>query len=257
MNFRTYRATDPSAPERWRALMQEAVCRWRDDWGIGPAADIACSLPQPDSGRPVERTWAVDGIPRLWLAAEEGLPAALERAMFAPDRFVAPADRHADSGFVLGIAHKACEDLIYTVVTILGLEHAELVEPDAPLKVPADLLCKGSGALEMSVSVAGKSLWFLAADLAARHRPLRALARPACRPLSHAAAGQPVHLRVEVGAANVPIGVLRTLGIGDVIRLEASLDDPMRVVVVEGSGACEAQLCTADGQRAIELTRSH
>lgn len=257
MNFRSYRATDPTAPERWRVLIQEAVCRWCDDWGVAPTADIACSLPQPDSARPVERTWAVDGIPRLWLAAEEGLPAALERAMFAPARFVPPADRHADGGFVLGIAHEACDDLIHAVVKVLGLEHAELVEPDAPLRAPAELLCKGSGALELSVSVAGKSLWFLAADLAARHRTSRALARLACRPLSQAAAGQPVHLRVEVGAAHVPIGVLRTLGIGDVIRLEASLDDPMRVIVVEGSCACEAQLCMADGQRAIELTRSH
>jgi flagellar motor switch/type III secretory pathway protein FliN len=71
----------------------------------------------------------------------------------------------------------------------------------------------------------------------------------------NALAGRGVALRVVLGVAEVELAALRGLQVGDVITLDAPIDQPLAVQAGERA-LCQARLGAQDGHRAVSLMNS-
>ena len=60
---------------------------------------------------------------------------------------------------------------------------------------------------------------------------------------------------VLVGEAQLELALLQTIGVGDVIRLDTRIDEPLQVVNSDGKRVCGAFLGSSDGYKSIQLTK--
>jgi flagellar motor switch protein FliM/N len=75
-------------------------------------------------------------------------------------------------------------------------------------------------------------------------------------PVHEALGARPVRLRVELAHAEMDLGSLASLALGDIVPLAHPLDRPLLVhEVAGGTRVCDAHLGRVEGRRAIELGR--
>lgn len=79
---------------------------------------------------------------------------------------------------------------------------------------------------------------------------------PKLAKLSDALNKEPVYLTIEMSQVELDIFSLRNLGIGDVIRLAHSLDEPLSLKTETGEIVCSAYLGKHIDHKAIELIRN-
>jgi flagellar motor switch/type III secretory pathway protein FliN len=84
--------------------------------------------------------------------------------------------------------------------------------------------------------------------------PNRRVAAPAVEPLSRALQNEVVVLCARVGGAELAVDELTTLSVGDVIRLDRKINEPLDVYVEGGSRVCAARLGSHHGRKALQLT---
>jgi hypothetical protein len=84
--------------------------------------------------------------------------------------------------------------------------------------------------------------------------PNRRVAAPAVEPLSRALQNEVVVLCALAGGAELAVEELTTLSVGDVIRLDRKMSEPLDVHVEGGSRVCGARLGSHHGHRALQLT---
>jgi flagellar motor switch/type III secretory pathway protein FliN len=70
-------------------------------------------------------------------------------------------------------------------------------------------------------------------------------------------AGQPVTVEVQVGAAELTLAELASLGVGDVIALDHPLDHPLRVQAANGRVLCGGHLGIWNGKKAVQLAATN
>jgi flagellar motor switch/type III secretory pathway protein FliN len=220
-----------SEPERARLLarVEERCAVWARDW-------LPAGVPWRVETAPPEarEDWLAWGSEREWwaLACADG-------------ELAAAICGGCESPLALGAAHTAIEAL---GATLLGAEAA----PSFPATFDA-----GPGAAHTHVVLtAGTTRLHLASSASWTLRQLQA--RPAAAALTGrrtALAGRGVDLRVILGVAEVDLVALRGLQIGDVITLDARIDQPLEVQAGDGA-LCEARLGAQDGCRAVSLMSS-
>lgn len=70
-----------------------------------------------------------------------------------------------------------------------------------------------------------------------------------------ALSNQRLQLHVLAGEAQLELGLLQTIVVGDVIKLDTRVDQPLRVVNGESGRVCNAYLGTQQGRKSIQLTK--
>jgi flagellar motor switch/type III secretory pathway protein FliN len=250
MSVRTYALLADSVLAAVRAPIEAAVAAWRRDWGL-PEAAVTCRRAWEGPGLQSCLSHLIAADAQAWLDWSDGMQAALQRAMFPPDRDYARPDTGAELAGAAGAA--ALEALA------AGLGGAALGPQrrhGGDTAQPAALRAAGSGAVLVEVRIDRHAVRMML-DHAAVSRLAAApeTARPALPPADFhpLLAGQPVRLAVEAGRATVGLGSLTALAPGDVIRLDTLADQPLTASAADGTVLLRGYLGTRDHYLALDL----
>lgn len=250
MRVRAYRpcTTHDIESARARAL---AVCRaWAVDW-----ADVATlgvevepltaksSLPGADDST---LAWygRIGTHGQVWASGAAAV--LLAQTLFGGER---PDPRRAD-GLALGVARQALGSLLAGLAGTAAGEGAELVAAPAPVHLAEP----GRAALLQRIRVGSVAIDVMA-ELPAHVPPAPLAKRSFAHSLTASLTGQPVPVRAVLGQAEVELGVLQSLAVGDVVRLDGRLDDSIALWAGDQRLPCNAYLGSIDGHLAVEVAR--
>jgi flagellar motor switch/type III secretory pathway protein FliN len=222
-----------------RALVQA----WAEAWGLAPdAVQVSCAGAAGDAGAVPEATvWReLPGHKGVALAWSEAWPAALQRTLFGAERGAADT--------LAGSAAQAMHEQL--LAALAGAFSGPGKAADAPYAA-------GSGALLVQVRHARAGLHCLVGAAAVRERFPGAPATPpaplAALRLDALFGALPVKLPVHAGGAQVSLGTLASLAVGDVIRLDLAIERPLALHSGRGVHLCDGYLGLQDGRVGIEV----
>lgn len=257
---RPLRRWSPTQREALGARFAELHRAWCAAWlspREGAAHDAQVQVDEPDA--------AMTPLPQdeAWWSFAAATPAveALVAEMFGCATAEARSTHDAPLAFAL--ARAAFADWLQRFAALpvdLPAEPRRHSESDAA----KDLVNPWSGALCVSWPWCG-GIWRLglphrvvAALIGAGEVPVSTRTHPdsPIAQLSQALAQEAIALRVMLGGAELNLGQLQALQLGDVIPLGHSLDAPAHVVAADGATLCDGWLGQADGRIAITLALS-
>ncbi|HEX8611924.1 MAG TPA: FliM/FliN family flagellar motor switch protein [Telluria sp.] len=229
---------------------------WAGAWGIERSA---CSLE-------CARAWETDALrpgqwqrhhaqaeQAVWIGWPDELARALQGRMFPPDQRHAPVAARAPS-----LAAEAAAEACAALADALAAAAAPGVSApaDSGAAAPAArLFRRGSGAVTVVLRVAEQSMLCVlnhaCLDLPAPDK----LAVPVRTDLRGVLGHMPVTLSVSLGKVEVDVSHLLTLAVGDVIRLESHVDQPVTVNGPDGQALFGGHLGSADGAIVVEAVR--
>jgi len=223
-------------------LVEQRFARWAREWlPAQPAPRLECFAALPAASG----EWIAAGSGGEWWAigAAAGEIDALAAALCGRDA------RAGRSALAAQAARAAAAEL---AAALAGANAAPLEGATPP--PPA----RGSAGVS-ALAVVGDARLRLASSAEWTLRALkeRLPAPPPARLTGwrQAIAPLPVGLRVVAGWAELELGELRGLEVGDVITLDARLERPMRVELgASGAPVCSARLGLREGRRAASLT---
>jgi flagellar motor switch/type III secretory pathway protein FliN len=235
-----------------------ALSVWGAAWAELPDSSVTCVAANaadvyrttPSNWRP--RSLADGGV--VWVHAQTGLERALEQILFDLVEEDPSGDARLRSSIATDVAADALEDLLAGAIFALTGQASSPAEP-APL--PDRLFRTGAGTLHCSIGLADKSIKLLVPGSAIKPQP-GAPSAPSGRAvvdLHDAIAHLPVDLNVELSGAEVTLGALGSLAIGDVITLPDSLEQPVRVTGANGATMFHGHLGSLAGFHAIEVVK--
>jgi flagellar motor switch/type III secretory pathway protein FliN len=231
---------------------------WCADWGLDPAMFVVDC--QRAWEMPALANWAwqsgYGGGTMAWQAHPAGFERQVLDGMFAPDKTDL---RPPAIGIAVAAAQQATQDLAVRVAQRM-LPGPEMA--GAPLQPAARCFDYASGAIVMTVVICGQSMTWLcphACLSAAEGEPGQVgVAEANLPPLSrrqHASGNVALRLTVEAGQADLSVGNLLTLAVGDVIRLNRSIDAPLAVCGPGGQRLFDGHLGKAGDVMALEVAR--
>ncbi|NRR31456.1 FliM/FliN family flagellar motor switch protein [Oxalobacteraceae bacterium] len=264
MEARPYVLTSTAVLSCVQRALDGAIDNWCADWGVARseieldclrAWEGAAELPPQPAWREQRR----GGAQALWLAWPGDCVAQLQRALFGTERHHGTV-AHGAAPLAEAGAAAAWQGLIDAVggVALPGT----LAETDAT-PPPAAQWQRGSGAVLLVLRL-GRQLCHgvlseaAVAALAQQARLRGNLAEPvapALAPCNLARLLAPVAVRlpIEIGRAQVGLGSLMGLGVGDVIRLDSPADRPFPVTGPTGAPLFGAYLGLSGTDMALEV----
>lgn len=256
MSVRAYRVLPATALAAVAASIRNSVVAWSDDWGLGePAIECwrawATETAELVAPGPCLRLAAGDGV--AWLCWRSDPGELLLRAMFASDRV------HGQGSGTPDIAGEAAQAALDALVAALSRTLAgQPVERGAVAALPAAVMAPGSGAVLVALRCRGFAMSLLLEYAIVRRIVAPADAAGVTPPLSAVdyvtlLADQPVRLPVEAGRATVGLGSLLRLAPGDVIRLDALLEQPLALAAEGGTVIARGYLGIQDHYFALDL----
>lgn len=257
-----YKLLNRSELSHLASAVRSACAPWANAW-LGDAAtfEVACHRAADHATEPgrFEGSWLSAGIADgRWLSASTATPllAQLGAALLASESSADAQGEAKRSPLLRELAGTALNELLEAILRGGNHDTAVARVPQSP---DAGFWKAGSGAVVAEVSFGGST-----AVLALNPALVRALLRGARRqsgmetPLDSAAAALSngrLPLQVLVGEAQLELGLLQTIVVGDVIRLDARADQPLQVVNADGVRLCGAYLGTRGVQKSIQLTK--
>lgn len=236
-----------------------ALARWADAWTKLAGHDINCTEASDAAdalaATPAWRCRALDGGGAAWIAAPADIARHVERLLFDVDEMEVAGEQHPPSAIAAAVADEALEALLAALVDGLTGQNSQPA-PAAP--VPARLLRRGSGAVLCRVRFGERAIDCLlpAEALPASGPAPRSNAAPGLATLHQALAKVAVPLGVEVSRAELTLGYLRTLAVGDVLALPTRVDQSLRVTGPGGTTVCHAHLGAQAGFHAVQLIKA-
>jgi flagellar motor switch/type III secretory pathway protein FliN len=237
---------------RANQLSQRALAAlgdWAAGWAPLPDHAVACSDACEAPAASMEQAWSrrvlVDGA-EVWAALPWDAQRWMEQLVFGLD------DGAPHSPLAGTVAADAMEALQGQLIEALTGQTSMPAQASAP---PPAVLRRGAGAILCTLQLGARTVRLLvpaAAQGAAA--PTKRAATPVA-PLRDALAALPVPLTVELCRAELTLGYLRTLAVGDVLALPMALDAPLQVRGPGATPLCTAHLGAADGHRAVEMSK--
>lgn len=242
---------------RLQDLFAQAAGQWCAAWGVSrEALQVDCGRAWEMNARVRAALVATERRGGSWIAwPGDSLP-HLQDAMFPPQSGAfTPAET------ACAIASGVAQDAAAALRTCIAKALATGVPDSAVLREapPPSLFQAGSGAAYIALSIGkftlrcvldGTTVRTLAAPVpAARLAPLQRLDyRKALQTTA-------VSLPVDIGRADVGLGSLMTLRVGDVIRLDRSAELPLAVRGAQGSILFSGYLGSDNGQLALTIAQ--
>ncbi|KQQ96166.1 FliM/FliN family flagellar motor C-terminal domain-containing protein [Massilia sp. Leaf139] len=185
-------------------------------------------------------------------ASTEGLCAL----MFPPD--IAPAQQDAAMAQLAPAAARQAMEALAMALTAVAFPGGGR-SPASRTAPGAALYARGAGAVVLSIAVGSvrASLLLDGACVRALAAPAGALHLPPLGKidLQGALAGTGLTLDLTVGSAQVGLNHLLALAVGDVIRLDTSVEQPVALRLPSGAAVLNGYMGKSGGQLAVELTR--
>lgn len=233
-------------------VFDAALAAWAAQWGVSAAqCTVSCRRGEGADGAPWNRQWRT-GEAQLWMALPSGLESELQRTLFAPDGGHAPYAQARPKIAVraAGDAHGALVQLLVRAALPTPVEVSAVTAP------PDHVHAAGAGTVQVELRLGRETLRCLL--------DARCVAALAAVPKVHPAplpkldylrvlADTALALPVEIGGATLGLGSLMSVGVGDVIRLDASIDALALVRGPDGAGLFQAYLGRRGELAAIEI----
>jgi flagellar motor switch/type III secretory pathway protein FliN len=229
--------------------LERALAVWAEEWGL---AETTVTVQRAWDAPPISAAWQCarlgSGGGSIWLAWPVDMPEQLQRQLFAPDR------RHGPQQGQATLASAAAEAALAALADCLAHQTLGSATPAAALQPTAGLRHHASGAVVFEARI-GKLACHGLLDHAAVLGLHAARAMAPLPPLDLLAvlAPQPVQLKVAVGKAEVTLGSLIGLDIGDVIRLDSLVEQPFAVRGDDGRTLFGGHLGMAGNKLALEV----
>lgn len=242
MNVRPFVLLSDATVSAVESMARDIVTDWLGAWGQTGAVEVTAVGAASAAGS------VADGV--VWRSGAAGgacafawsgqFPHALHKLLFGSDRMTA-------ASLAAAAARSMLDQLVERLDAALGAPGERMPLPHAP----------GSGALLLKVGCGAEVLFCLVSPAALHARfPRRQQALPAAlAPVRFGAlfGTLPVLLPIRAGAAQLTLGSLASLAVGDVIRLDRPVDQPLSVHGAGGEHLCNGYLGLQGGEVSIEV----
>lgn len=249
--------------------VRQACSDWAVNWGLA-LSDLQAFNACESGARAVD--WQSLAGATLLAGGEAGTSACgIALALFGPSPSRPGEASGRNTGLAAEVGAKAWEALAASLrVALASTEPASSALPTSP---HAGDLKPWSAAVQLRASFsspqgAETTVWLHLDPSLARQlgdiprKATPAPQRPPLVPVAQAVAHRRLGFVVEIAPAELTLGELQTLRVGDVLTLPHALDTPLAVRSLSAAGsppapaAMHAYLGTRDGHRAIELLRT-
>lgn len=236
MNVRPFLVTGTGRLEKLHRHLMADVHRWADTWlGAAAAQEIGGSIAVPPADGEVvpqvhlhrsraDASWAIVG----------GLPEAVGQLGCLLVEPGAGQGLHSKQNELLeDVVRSALNDLVCHLLRAAADDEYHVVRTGAfEDLVPGEARLPGAGILQLDIEFPACRLpvWLPLQSVSALHaeeNPPAGEEHTAIVPLDSAVSRQRVHAEVVLGLAEVSVGALARLRIGDVIELDKSLNEPL------------------------------
>ena len=258
MNARPFSLLGESDLLRVRQAAAQALEEWRAVWGVELGeAQIACTRAWESAGptRVFEEDWTCwECDSRGWAAATAVLVSRIQEGLFGRAEPGAP-ERGAPLALELG--DRAVDDLVGRLLGTGAPPAIRKRAPESAPEIPADLFKHGSGATVLDIKI-GEGQLRVVAGRGATQASSAGQARTGTQSPgeSHVALhALPVTLDAELGELDIDLATLQSLEAGDVVRLSARIDQPLRVCGPGGKTVCLGDFGAQEGFRALSLRK--
>jgi flagellar motor switch/type III secretory pathway protein FliN len=230
---------------------------WSADWGV-ERLSIAVTCSRAWEVTPSSDQWsqriAYDDK-QVWLSSSPELLKYVQRQIFPIDkRHVIQAP--GPTSMALDGAEAAIEALISAIAHKLGMSKAGRT-PENDINPDPQNFARASGAVVVGVKVGEQSIKFLINHACVKTQRLQqdlTTLEPLKKvDMSRVCGTAPISLKVSAGQVEVDVGSFMTLAVGDVIRLETSIDKPLKVLGTDDQILFEGHLGTLNKSMAIEV----
>jgi hypothetical protein len=261
MTIRPYKLVNRTERGTLTARLTDGLRRWSVRYAPDDAeTDCTLVLPGEDTAQiPEPREWilaARQSAPVLAIGLPEDWPRGLARLVLSQSVALDPAGLQLVRELGAGLLEELGQSVLDAALAIHPAQES-LVWSRAAAPAfaggPADGRvfghCRLGDALELIITIWPETVQrCLAADA-----PRRAAAAPV-EPLSGALQAQIVVLDGIAGEAELALEELTTLAVGDVIRLNRRISEPLQVCIRGGGAVCAARLGASKGRTALQLT---
>jgi flagellar motor switch/type III secretory pathway protein FliN len=254
--FRLYGETELArVHERLRAALRA----WAEEWLAVRTADVGAPAPPVSLEALQARSWLTANVVGETLFGVGRVP-YWQRALAELLAGVTDSADAGESPLASRIEHRLLRALAEGVASQGGiggaLEFAERAEPPT-----ADLARPGSGYLSAVVRYGDTPLLevLLAPPLALRLAGATGQGARRSEGLTarrQALGAEPVVLEVQAGSAELALADLQTLAVGDVLRLDRTLREPLAITVATEGTVCLGHLGLLHGRKAVQLVAS-
>lgn len=252
MDWRPFKLLNASERAWLEGVARSAASDWLAEWlpqaALG-AVHCRDACERASTGLAQEPRWigcGQHGAPWLSIALGHDVQRLLAERLFGTE---------AQSALIADVTAAALADLAQRLLGRGVAGQAAAAPPDA------GCWQRGSGAAIFEIDIDDRVLALLAQP---RWVQKQLAARPRATPAARASPIDPRqcigHAGVEVqawaGGAGLEIGLLQSLAIGDVIRLDSRIDQALRITVQGHDTGRGAYLGSLDGRRAVQLAAS-
>lgn len=262
MTVRPYVLLGDRVLERLRAYLVEAVGEWSKDWGLTAQIVVACKSISDMTTADMPDNWHLhyaSAQKKLWFATNvTELDAAVRKNLFSSDRRL-EISHQAPGSIATATAKRAVADVFERLASTLGFTPAD--EQGGKVGMDATLTEPASGAVWTQIQFGDRSIAFVMnyaclVSIVPEEPAVSASATPLIG-IAQALTDVPVVLPIEIGRVELDVASLISLGIGDVVRLPASVDAPLEIRNESGSPLFNAYLGMRDGLVALEVASNN
>jgi flagellar motor switch/type III secretory pathway protein FliN len=255
MEYRPYKLLNATELAEIGKQAEAAFSTWVSDWlGVADMAMVECrrAAEFDMTNYPEKSNWTCIGADR-----EEWIALARTAAFTAQLRTRLIPDQHTPANSAATEKSPMLSDLLESALTDFLRMFA--AAPAQAHQVPAERFRDiGSGAAVAEIDWKEAKLALvisppLVASMLSRIGP-RAARKGSLVKVNEALANGRMNLKVMVGEAEVELGLLQTIAVGDVIKLNTRVDEPLQVVTADGLRLCRAFLGIRNGRKSIQLS---
>jgi len=243
---------------------QQSLERWRTDWMLETKFTVACAAATADQVSDINAAdWRqhqlLSGVSVL-IYAQPTLLQSIEHIIFGKSKTQITNEPNQPSYIALGVAKDAHKNLFESLIHGLTEQTSQSLPSAHDQSTFNRLFQKGSATALCTIKFHHEVINLLLPyksipKTAKSGEENQSLPPVKMSSLNQALTNTLVTLNVEVGGAELTLGHLNTLAVGDVLRLDSSLDGG---ISVSGPGTlpiCNAHLGRLAGSYAIELTK--
>lgn len=257
MDYQPYTLLGSGALAAVERRVADAAASWAREWFAAAAELSVRCVAAPGAGGD-----GVQTAPRLYAGADAGQWLALGHRAGLAQRLGAALTGNAAGG-IQARRSPLLDELVQRALDGLVAQLCPWCAGAAPASaggaaaLPGQPWRAGSGAALAVIDLDGERIELLLGpgEVARLRGPAAAAPARPLAPLADALAGKPLSLSVMAGSAQVEVGLLKTIAVGDVIKLDTRIDQPLALVNEEGARLCGAFLGTSGGRKAVQLTK--
>ncbi|WP_137939842.1 FliM/FliN family flagellar motor switch protein [Chitinivorax sp. B] len=238
-----------------QSRIRTGIQHWESRWGTQIPNTLQIRSPQslPSNDRQgVWQTWYGQAGLSV-LVKSEDVERFCDQVLFADRRQTSLSDRHLESGLAPLVVSQAAADFVQQLLSAVREQPYAAQHHEQPTALPTEIFRAGADVLLISwADTQGKPLNLLVTGLPTP--AIRSLGRPN-QSWRQAIGKQHLQVKVELGQVELTVGQIETLRLGDVVKLDQSLDAPLLVRDDQDTPIFHCHPGTQHGHRAISLIK--